>query len=380
MEALFNYPKAPNFSVPWDELDQAYDWVRALKGCPQDAKNHAEGDVWIHTRMVCEELAALPGYREAPPEAQQILFAAAVLHDVSKPECTREEPDGRITARGHSRHGELRARQILWRLGMPFSLREQVVTMIRYHQAPFWMIERDDPRRSVHRMSQTTRCDWLSLLAEADARGRICEDQQKILDNIELFRALCEEESCLSGPRQFPSAHSRFVYFRKEGRDPDYLAFDDTFGEVVMLSGLPGAGKDTWISQHLPDWPVVSLDDIRRERDVDPTENQGRVVQEAEEMARQHLRVKRSFVWNATSLSRQLRAQRLGLFDSYKARVRIVYLEVPEPVLLAQNRQREAQVPPAAILKMMQRWEMPDLTEAHAVDYVVRGLFDKSKR
>ena len=37
--------------VRWDDL-QAFDWVRALASCPQDPIHHAEGDVWIHTRMI----------------------------------------------------------------------------------------------------------------------------------------------------------------------------------------------------------------------------------------------------------------------------------------------------------------------------------------
>ena len=42
--------------------------------------------------------------------------------------------------------------------------------------------------------------------------------------------------------------------------DPDYAAFDDTVCEVVMMSGLPGAGKDFWVAENLADCPVVSLD------------------------------------------------------------------------------------------------------------------------
>lgn len=34
---------------------------------------------------------------------------------------------------------------------------------------------------------------------------------------------------------------------------------------VYMMIGLPGAGKDTWIKNHLPDTPCVSTDDIREE-------------------------------------------------------------------------------------------------------------------
>ena len=53
----------------WDELRKAsldeilawaedQPWARAMAACGQDAGWHAEGDVWTHTRMVCDQLPA----------------------------------------------------------------------------------------------------------------------------------------------------------------------------------------------------------------------------------------------------------------------------------------------------------------------------------
>jgi predicted kinase len=371
-DILFHTPSAPDFSVDWAHLHDTYDWVRRLQGCPQDPIHHAEGDVWIHTRMVCEAMASLPAYRAFNRDEQRLLFAAALLHDVSKPDCTKIEEGGRVTSRGHSRQGELMGRILLWRLGFPFVLREQAVTMIRYHQVPFHFLERDDPRKLVYRISQTTRCDLLSYVAEADLRGRSCQDFQRILDNIELFREFCAEEECLEKPKQFHSEHSRFLYFRKDGRDPSYMAHDDTWGEVTMLCGLPGAGKNTWIQENAPKAPVVSFDDIRKDLDITHNQNQGPVISEADARARALLRAKKPFLWNATSLQRQLRSNWIELFADYHARVKIVYIEVPERTLWEQNQQRKAAVPWSAIEKMMSRWEVPDTTEAHSVEYKIQ--------
>jgi tRNA uridine 5-carbamoylmethylation protein Kti12 len=38
----------------------------------------------------------------------------------------------------------------------------------------------------------------------------------------------------------------------------------------------------------------------------------------------------------------------------------------------AQNRDREHPVPAAVIHRMIEHWEVPDLTEAHAVECVIR--------
>ena len=53
-------------------------------------------------------------------------------------------------------------------------------------------------------------------------------------------------------------------------------------------------------------------------------------------------------------------------------RTHFVYVEPPYEILWSQNRGRDAVVPEKAIRGMMERWEIPDATEAHEVRYVVR--------
>src|SRR5262245_31636272 len=235
MTNLLEYPPtAPDWAVNWDQMDREYPFVRALAGCPQDPIHHAEGDVWIHTRMVCEALAALPDWRALPEVERRIVFAAAVLHDVSKPEYTRVEEGGRITSRGHSRRGSIAARQILWRMRTPFVAREQVCALIRFHQVPYYLIERPDPRRVGIEASQTARCDLLALLAEADVRGRNCADQQRLLDNVGPFTEQVSELGCRYGPYAFASDHARVLFFLDEKRIPEAPAHVTHRGEVVL--------------------------------------------------------------------------------------------------------------------------------------------------
>lgn len=370
MNELFSFtPQPPGWKLDWDEMDRSFEWVRAMSACHQDAVHHAEGDVWIHTRMVCEAMISNVQWQAHSAYERAILFASALLHDVAKPVCTRFE-DGRITSRGHSRRGEVMARNLLWRMNVPFRQREQIVSLIRSHQVPFFLIERDDRQRLAFRISQTTRCDHLALVAKADAAGRICEDKKKLFDNIDLFVEYCREQRCLDAPRQFPSDHSRFLYFRSEDRDPDYLAYDDTRSEVALMSGLPGAGKDYWAAENLFDWPVISLDELRREMKICPTEKQGRVISRAREMAREYLRSGKKFVWNATNISRHARSRLIDLFAAYNARVRILYLETSPDRLYEQNRRRDEAVPNAVIERLLDQWEVPDPTEAHEVDCI----------
>ncbi|HTE54577.1 MAG TPA: AAA family ATPase [Kofleriaceae bacterium] len=371
-------PQPPWFGIDWAAIERVID-RDAMAATPQGAEYHAEGDVWIHTGMVCEALIAMPGWRSLDADARAIVFAGALLHDVGKPACTRHEPDGRISSRGHSGRGEVLARQLLWGAGVPFGAREHVCALVRHHQVPFFLVDSEPAvaQQTLARLSLVTRCDWLALVAEADARGRRCRDsrdQGRILDNTALFVELAREEGALDRPRRFPTDHTRFVYLRAgepARRSPDVIAHDDTRCEVVVMSGLPAAGKDAWLARHGRGMPVIGLDALREELDVDAAEGQGRVIAAARERARELLRGGQSFAWNATNLGRPLRATLIDLLVGYAARVHLVYVEVPAGVQAERNRARAEPVPRAAIERMLQRWSPPAPSEAHRVTYAI---------
>ncbi len=363
-------PAPPDWRLDWPAIVEAFAWVAPLEGCAQDPVYHAEGNVLIHTRMVCEALVDSPAWRALPAEERDTLFAAALLHDVAKPYTSVEGPGGRISTPHHSPRGAVMARGLLWWMGVEPALREQVCGLVQWHQVPYFCIDQPDPRRSLIRVSQTTRCDHVAMLCEADIRGRICPDPERMLESIALFLLMAEEEGCLTSPWPFSSDHSRVLWFRNPQRDPRYAAHDDTRGEVVLMSGLPGSGKDTWIANNIPDHPVVSLDNIRAELSVHPSENQGRVIQLARERAREHLRLGTPFVWNATALTRHTRKPVLGLFADYNMRVRAVCMETPAEILFAQNAAREAVVPRGVIQRMIDRWQPPDTSEVHTAQRV----------
>jgi predicted kinase len=136
------------------------------------------------------------------------------------------------------------------------------------------------------------------------------------------------------------------------------------------MSGLPGAGKDTWIAENLPRWKVISLDRLREEMKIAADCPQGQVVQRAREIAREFLRRGESFVWSATNTSREVRSNVVRLLRSYNARVRIVYVEAPAGELYRRNRERKRVVPEEVITRLLNRWEPPSITEGHEVDWV----------
>jgi predicted kinase len=366
-------PAPPGWRVRWEDAVATLPTLERLRDCPQDPIHHAEGDVATHTRMVCESLAAMPAWRQLPAGERGQVFAAALLHDAAKPDCTRVEPDGRVTANGHAGRGERLARRLLWELGVPAAAREHVANLVRHHQRPFWAWTATDPVRVALTISVTARCDHLAMLARADLAGRVCADAGEVAERIDLFHALCEDLGCWDSPYRFPSDHARFAYFRTPGRDPAWAAFDDTRTQAILLSGLPASGKDHWIANHAPDWPVVSLDTLRRELRIGVGSPQGAVVEAARRAARQHLRRGEPFIWNATNLSRDVRVPLVELCHGYRARVWIVVVEAAPSALHRRNQARTRPVPAAAMDRMLHRWQAPDWTEAHQLTWIDSG-------
>lgn len=368
-------PEPPDWRLDWHAIVTEFPEVRALQGCPQDPDYHAEGDVLTHTQMVCETLCALGSWRSLSPADRVEVFAATLLHDVAKPLCTREER-GRVTSRRHSLKGAQIARQLIWRLNPDVSSREflrkreAIVGLVSHHSLPLHFLSHDDPRYALIRAAATTRLDWLSILTEADVRGRSCHGQGELLDRVAMFRDFAEELRCLHGPYDFAGANTRFLYFQKPGIAPDVEYYDDSRCTVTLMCGLPASGKDTWIKSHLQQVPLISLDSLRGELLVSPDDNQGRVGTEARNRAKAFLREGQSFAWNATNTTRRVRRALVDLFTAYRAKVHMVYVETSINEQYRRNERRPKVVPPSIIERLRQRLDVPDATEATHVEWV----------
>ena len=352
----------------------AFPQLELARTTPQHPVYHAEGDVWTHTMMVIEALLAMPAYALLAREQQEIVFLAALLHDVAKCSTTVIDPvTGAIGQPGHSRKGALDARIALWDYQVPFAVREAVCRLINVHQVPFFALETSrrgvTPEFTVRELSWQVDIALLAMLAEADIRGRICPEPQRVLDAIELFRELAREEGCYGQPRAFADDHTRVKYFRGADVHPDYSLFQEPGSRVIVMSGLPASGKNTWVEQHHPRLPVVSFDDARQALGLRHGKNEGQVGDYAEERARELLRRHEPFVWNATHLSKLMREKTLNLLYQYHAQVELVYLEQPRRELLRRNGQRDTSLSNKKLQAMLWNWEIPLPQEAHGVYY-----------
>lgn len=342
---------------------------------------HGEGDVYTHTLMVVDALHQLPEYALLSQRQKHIMNIAALLHDIGKVKTTVNV--GReVEAPHHAPVGSRMARELLWkRFGMcgkveQMQAREAICLLIRYHSFPPHAIDMDGCKLRMHRIASNSllvpdfNIHLLCLLSKADMLGRKCDDRQQMLEQIEMCEELAKEEGCLAGCYTFPSNTTRRAYLSGQEVWKEQDIFDDTWGEVILMSGLPGTGKDTWIARNIPDLPMISLDEIRHERKISPTAAQGMVANIAREQAKEYLRRRQPFVWNATNITTQLRDSLVNLCETYHASVRIVYLETEMETLLERNVARQYSVPLYVIESMLAKLVPPEPHEARQVEWI----------
>ena len=107
-------------------LDQVLPEISAMKGVPQPPEFHPEGDVWIHTRMMLENL---------PPGSSPTLAWGVLLHDVGKPPTYRPASvtGDRIRFDNHAEVGTRMAVEICRRLRFSNDDTEQVSALVANH-------------------------------------------------------------------------------------------------------------------------------------------------------------------------------------------------------------------------------------------------------
>jgi poly(A) polymerase len=109
-------------------LAQVLPEVKRLQGVEQPVEFHPEGDVWVHTLMLLEQLDA---------GASATLAWGMLLHDVGKP-ATFTPPDparagDRIRFNGHVDVGVAVARTLLARLRFSGEDTEQILALVKHH-------------------------------------------------------------------------------------------------------------------------------------------------------------------------------------------------------------------------------------------------------
>ena len=339
---------------------------------------HGEIDVLSHTKMVCGEIIKQPEYVNGNKRDKTILFWAALLHDIGKTVCT-VDVEGVLKSPHHSSKGAVMERALLWRdFGLCGSIekqqmREAICQLIRYHSFPPYALSYENADLRLLKiaangeLTEGFSIEKLCALERADMLGRISSSTEEALEKIECCRVLANELECLQKPYIFANDFSKRAFFKGKTTWKEHDMFNDSWGKVILMSGLPGTGKDTYIKENYSHLPMISLDEIRKEYKIPPSANQGKVVAIGHERAREYLRKKQPFVWNATNITTQTREMQISLFEGYGASVETVYLETEWDEQISRNKNRAAEVPSSVIENMLSKLILPERFESESV-------------
>lgn len=260
-------------------------------------------------------LPALPDWSALDSDAWAVEVARRVLKTWPSVEATRGSGQA------------LALRVALWRASVPFLHREKTVELVRFARA----------------LELPRACRIVS--------GRSLDAVVPMTDDL---RRDCEARGCWASPANGVRPPPGDV-------------------EVIVMSGLPGAGKDTWLARHHPNLPVLSLDGLRAELSIAHGEEPARLRTEAFVRASSFLSRRQPFAWNSTLLRARERRALIDWLLRHRAHVDLVSLEVSVHVHQTQNRSRAAVVPGAALDRMLARWEPVLPFEAHHEQFFEDG-------
>lgn len=167
--------------------------VEALKGTPQPAQYHHEGDVFAHSLRAVGTL---------PSDAPLFLVWAVLLHDSGKPQTVAYEERGGepiITTHDHARVSADIARTVLRRLKQPKTEIETVAWLIAHHMS----LARIDQMRPARREAYVLdpRFSWLLELLKADASGTTPTDLSLYVADLKLLERMKVEHGRMQTDR-----------------------------------------------------------------------------------------------------------------------------------------------------------------------------------
>lgn len=350
----------------WKTIVNTEEFIR-MRGCEQNPYWHAEGDVWEHTKKVCDaaitvvkNFAEMYHMRDGDKEE---FLAAALFHDIGKPNTTTIGKDGKIHSYGHEFEGERLTRAILW--DEDVKRRERVCALIKWHMQILEVLNhKNHLERIVEISREVGNFDVLIALKVCDLRGSETEDPCRI-DNYKILTALSKMSSviCNNGYDKYLPLYNQI---------PSYT--HSTTRDVFVMIGLPGAGKSTYIEEivkkdGIKKYDVISRDLVRiklgqckpDEKYLGTPEEEEAVTEEFNRELMAAIKKGSTIFIDNMNTRRKYRDNYKNLLKGYK--IKWVYVYVQAPSLEDNIKRRTGQVPEDSFKTMTARVEWPSASE-----------------
>jgi predicted kinase len=309
---------------------------------------HLENDCLTHTKMV---------YEKVKTENVNVLIAA-ILHDVGKIYTRVEKESGRVSFFGHENVSMVYAIGILNKMEKVFPKIEKklILEMIAWH-GQLWRKKNSDQRTKLinQKFSHDKFYENFLQLVKADAYGRIIEP-----DN-EKHRI---DEDFIFLENYIPFNLNKYTNFKPTK-------------EVIMMVGLSGSGKSTYIKNYINNkYKIISLDKYFEKQKLDYDS-----INYKKQSKKAHIEVLKEInecikkednvVIDMTNLSQEQRRKKLSLFpDTKYKKIGILILKDIEEIKKNLKNRKGKSLSEEVLNKQIENFELPGLDEFHEIKYI----------
>lgn len=364
----------------------------------QNPRYHAEGNVLEHTQMVLSKFFDLKDRFSLTPAQEQVLYWAALLHDIGKPETTRNV-EGRWKSPGHEKAGVPIARDILLQQpDLTAEQRRQILDLVRWHGFPLhWSLQRETTNK-LKELNLRTDLRLLGIFSYFDLHGRICEDQETVSRMIQHFIEVdVPKVEYEMGSHAQMSAH--FHNWSRKKKNAAWSAvkmgkmdlverlieteprpefdYDQFMGvgnpsrKVIVTVGPSMTGKSTWLNDQFPGGFHVQLKDFQLTEDVVSDDFKfGRLMVEFKYHMSLYTRQIETILLDGRNLDETLRGKINETARSLNADIEYVIFENTLEQALAWNQQQENPLEEAEIRRQFAAFDLVHPWEAHSIRYV----------
>lgn len=372
--------KDDKLTLDWEYIDSIPEFAK-LKECQQNPVWHGEGTAYEHTRRCIEALENIVGYGTSYEPQNRVLKIAVLFHDIGKG-VTTTFTKGNWHSYGHEIEGEKITRRILWNEYMDD--RERVCKLVRWHMDALNIFNSKNLFNSFYRLA--THVDKISDLYKVklcDILGSDMQNQEIKNLNIKQVEYFSQLGMLLcDSVKTFPIMDA--MYFNGK----HCLADKKGIPTVVMMIGLPGSGKNTYIDEKyakdgVKPWVILSRDDIRYELGFCGKDEKVVLSSEKEEIVSEvfnerlvnAVKEKKNVVINNINLKRKYRDGYKELLKTYNVWYEYVYAEAP--TLEDNIERRKGQISAQIFEQMIDKFDFPSVEEYQTLHIYKQKKDDK---
>ena len=154
--------------------------MKDMIGFQQNNPNHAY-DVFGHTIYALENC-----------ETRDVVVKLALLfHDIGKPHCYQDDPDGTRHFRGHGKISSEITDKILTRLDFEETTKKHIIELVYYHDTPF-EVNKKHIQRWLNKIGET-QFKRLLKIRKADIKGQRPDYEPSRIDKVDEVEQILSE-------------------------------------------------------------------------------------------------------------------------------------------------------------------------------------------